>query len=297
MTEIEASQALKALLEELGVASGETIYLGLDMARMPLPNWPAALNLEAIRAREDRWCAFLFEHIKEAMGPRGTLLVGTFSYACSNPEIPFVVEKTRSEIGPFTNWLRQQPQSLRSLHPIFSVAGIGLHAGDILTNTGGAAFGACSPFGRLTAHDTRFVSLGVPLRQTLTYVHHLEQCYGCNHRYHKTFSGAVIQDGRKVDREFLGYMRWRGVDAGVNIGPLEDALRGAGLLREVSQPHLFGQSALAIDIDRVGYQMLAEDSRAFSTPKIQVDLDDSMVAVAPGQNSVTTFKLSASTPR
>ena len=63
MTEVEASQALKALLEELGVVSGEIIYMGLDMARLPLPHWPTAMNRAAIRAREDRWCAFLFKHI------------------------------------------------------------------------------------------------------------------------------------------------------------------------------------------------------------------------------------------
>ena len=291
MTEVEASKALRSLLNELGVARGETIYLAIDMARLPLPHWPVALNRNAIRDREDRWCAFLFEHIMEALGPHGTLLVGTFSYSCGNPEIPFVVEETRSEIGPFTNWVRQQPQSIRSLHPIFSVAGIGPNAADILTNNGGAAFGPCSPFGRLTQHGARFVNLGIPFRQSLTYVHHLEQCYGCNHRYHKAFSGVVVQNGRKVDREFLGYMRWRGVDAGVDVGPLEDALKHAGLLREVSQHRFSGQSAQAIDIDHIGYQMLIEDSRAFSTPKIRVDLDDSMVAAAPGKHPVTTFKL------
>lgn len=291
MTEDEASKALRTLLNELGVVNGETIYLAIDMARLPLPHWPVALNRNAIRAREDRWCVFLFEHIMEALGPYGTLLVGTFSYSCGNSEIPFVVEETQSEIGPFTNWVRQQPQSIRSLHPIFSVAGIGRRAADILTKTGGAAFGPCSPFGRLAQHGARFVNLGIPFRQSLTYVHHLEQCYGCNHRYHKTFSSAVVQNGRTVSREFLGYMRWRGVDAGVDVGPLEDALKGAGLLREVSQPGLFGQSSLAIDVDHIGYQMLAEDSRAFSTPKIRIDIDDSMVASIPGKNPVTTFKL------
>jgi aminoglycoside N3'-acetyltransferase len=293
MTEVEASKALRSVLDELGVTRGETIYLAIDMARLPLPHWPVALNRNAIRDREDRWCAFLFEHIIEALGPHGTLLIGTFSYSCGNPEIPFVVEETRSEIGPFTNWVRQQPQSIRSLHPIFSVTGIGPKAGNILTNTGGAAFGPCSPFGRLTAHGARFVNLGIPFRQSLTYVHHLEQCYGCNHRYHKTFSGVVFQNGQKVKREFLGYMRWRGVDAGVDVGPMEEALKKAGLLREVSQPCLFGQSARAIDIDHIGYQMLIEDSRAFSTPKIRVDIDDSMVSAAPGKNPVTTFKLFA----
>ena len=286
MTEVEASKALRSLLHELGVARGETIYLAIDMARLPLPHWPVALNRNAIRDREDRWCAFLFEHIMEVLGPHGT-----FSYLCDDPEIPFVVEETRSEIGPFTNWVRQQPQSISSLNPIFSVTGIRRpKADDILTNTEGTAFGPCSPLGRLAPHRARFVNLGISFRKSLTYVHHLEQCYGCNHRYYKTFSGVVVQNGRKVDREFLGYMRWRSVDAGVDVGPMEEALKKAGLLREVSQPP-FGQSAQAIDIDHIGYQMLIEDSRAFSTPKIRVDLDDSMVAAAPGKNPVKTFKL------
>ena len=86
-------------------------------------------------------------------------------------------------------------------------------------------------------------------------------------------------------------MRWRGVDAGVDVGPMEEALKKAGLLREVSQSRLFGQSAKAIDVDHIGYQMLIKDSRAFSTPKIRVDLDDSIVAAVPGKKPVTTFRL------
>jgi aminoglycoside 3-N-acetyltransferase len=293
MTEVEADRALRSLLDELGVSICDTIYLAIDMARVPLPQWPVSLDRKAIRAREDRWCAFLFKNIMDALGPSGTLLVGTFSYSCGNPEIPFEYEETPSEIGPFTNWVRKHPQAIRSLHPIFSVAGIGPKAAAILNNTGGAAFGPCSPFGRLTAHDTRFVNLGVPLRQTLTYIHHLEQCYGCNHRYHKTFSGNVIKNGQKLDREFLGYMRWRGVDAGVHLLPLEEALRNAGVLREASWPPATGQSALAVDIDRIAYQMLSEDSRAFSAPKIRVLLDDSRVVDAPGHGPSITFKLSA----
>ncbi len=292
MTEAESSEALKNLLVGLGVQSGETIYLGLDMGRLPLPHWPVQLSREAIRAREDRWCSFLFDNIMEVLGPKGTLLLGTFSYSCSNSAIPFVLEETPSEIGPFTNWLRRQPEAMRSLHPIFSVSGIGARSKEILTSTGAAAFGPCSPFGRLAVHNARFVNLGIPFRQSLTYVHHLEQCYGCNHRYHKVLPSAVFMNGQQVPRKFLGYMRWRGVDATVDVGPLEDALKQAGVLREVNQSGLFGQSVLAADIDRIGYAMLAEDSCAFSSRKVQVDLEDEEVASHPSQSLITVFRLS-----
>lgn len=291
MTEGKASHSLKRMFEKLQVSRGQTIYLGLDMARLPLPTWPVPLNRDAIRAREARWCAFLFENLMDVLGPNGTLLVGTFSYSCSNPEVTFVLEETPSEIGPFTNWFRQHPQSIRSLHPIFSVAGVGRHAIDILKNTGGAAFGPCSPFGRLVTHNARFVNLGVPLKQTLTYVHHLEQCYGCCHRYHKVFHGSVMQNGKKVDQEFIGYMRWRGVDAGINLEPLEKALKGVDVLAEINEPGLYGQSVLAVDVDRIGYQLLSKDSLAFSAPKIRIDIDDSQVASKPSLSPIITFKL------
>lgn len=291
MTESEAGTGLDSLLGGLGVRRGDVIYLALDMAKVPLPRRSAPLNREAIRARENQWCEFLFDRIMAALGPEGTVLVGTFTYACGNPAIPFVAEETPSEIGPFTNWFRAQPGAIRSLHPIFSVAGLGRHARSILENTGGAAFGPSSPFGRLSALGARFVNLGIPFRQSLTYVHHLEQCHGCNHRYHKVLGGQVISQGRVVEREFLGYMRWRGVDAAVDVGPLEDELKQTGRLVEIDRPGLFGQSALAADIDRVGNDMLARDAWAFSTRKIRVDLDDSAVASDFCVDPVVTFRL------
>lgn len=292
MNEGAASQAIKILLTGLGVRSGETIYLGLDMSRLPLPRWPAALSREGIRAREERWCAFLFEQIMDMLGPEGTLLVGTFTYSCANPNVPFVLEETPSELGPFTNWLRQHTAAIRSLHPVFSVAGVGAHASDILSHAGAAAFGPCSPFGRLAAHSGRFVNLGIPFRQSLSYVHHLEQCYGCNHRYNRVFQGPVYENDRRVDREFLGYMRWRGIDASVNVGPLEDELKRSGLLLEVDTSGVFGQSALVTDIDQIGYAMLTKSACAFSSRNVRIDLDDGAVSSNRSGSPIVVFKLS-----
>lgn len=291
MTEEEASAALSSLLNGLGIRAGDTIFLAIDMARLPLPRWPVALSRDAIRAREDRWCAFVFDHVMSVLGAEGTLLVGTFSYSCGNPAIPFNYETTPSEIGPFTDWVRRRPDAIRSLHPIFSVTAIGAKAEELVRVTGAAAFGPCSPFGRLATQKARFVNLGIPFSQSLTYIHHLEQCYGCNHRYHKVFSGHVFQNGKRIERNFLGYMRWRGVDAAVDVGPLENALKQAGVLIEVNQFSLFGQAASVADVDRIGYAMLTENPWAFSTRKVCIDLDDSAVAADPSCEPFTTFNL------
>lgn len=277
MTEFEASKALTSLFGELGIARGETIYLAGDMTCLPLPRWSVPLNRNAIREREYRWCSYLFDRIMEWLGPKGTLLVGTFSYSCSNPKNPFVLEETQSEIGSFTNWVRQHPQSVRSLHPIFSVSGIGPNAIDILTNTGCAAFGPCSPFGRLSGFDVHFVSLGVPFHRSLTYLHHLEQCFGCNHRYHKIFTTPVFKGGVLQKGPFTGYMRWLGLDATPNLMPCERQMLNAGIMREVWWNDWVNQSVRATDVDSVGYAMLADNPCAFVSRNVQIMVDETAI--------------------
>lgn len=293
MTEEQASKTLDSLIHGLGVKAGDSIYLAVDMSRLPLPRWHASLNRQDIRAREERWCAFVYDRILRFVGKEGTLIVGTFSYSCANPSIPFDYERTPSEIGPFTEWIRRHPDSIRSLHPVFSVTAIGAHAKEFVSDTGASAFGPCSPFGRFGHKITRFVNLGVSFSQSLTYIHHLEQCYGCNHRYHKVFQGQVLKSGEQVMRKFFGYMRWRGVDASVNVEPLERTLRRRGVMIEIAENRFFGQSALVSDVDRAGYSMLIEDPWAFSTNKFCIDIDHSAVPDSPLSASFTKFSPSA----
>ena len=292
MSEKECAKLIKNLLRRLGVSNGDVIYLGLDMGRLPLPRWTSELNSSAMRKREWLWCEFLFENIMEVLGPKGTLLLGTFTYSCSNSSVPFVLEDSPSEIGSFTNWLRQHSGAIRSVHPIFSVAGVGAHASDILSDAGSSAFGPCSPFGKLAPYNTRFVNLGISLSKTLTYIHHLEQCYGCHHRYNKVIPGKVFVRGKEVERDFYGFMRWRGVDLSVNVDPLEDNLRNENLLLEVYEKDIFGQSALVSDIDRIGYEMLSKNSCSFIKSNARIYIDDSAVQSAPSKKSDITFKLS-----
>ncbi|MBI4182456.1 MAG: AAC(3) family N-acetyltransferase [Proteobacteria bacterium] len=290
MTEAAAA-ALSGLLAGLGVRRGDTVFLGVDMARVPMPRWPAALDRAAVRAREERLCAFLFDRLMDAIGPDGTLLVPTYSYRCANPDNAFVVEETESEVGPFTEWLRRRPGTLRSVHPVFSVAGVGRHAADILANTGRAAFGPGSPFGRLARFGARFVSLGVPFHLSVTYLHHLEQCYGCNHRYNKAFATPVFKGGHRLPGPFLGYMRWLGVDAGPDFRACERRLLAEGLMIERRWNGRVNQAVRVEDVDRIGNAMLDEDPCAFASRTVRVDLDERAVAANPSGDEVAVFRL------
>ena len=279
--DIDFSASIRLLLGGLGIKKGDVIYLGLDMGKIPFPVMQFEFSKDGVKKYRDALCHLLYQEIMDFLGPYGTILVGTFTYKCSNPLIPFIVEKTSSELGPFTEWIRMHPESVRSLHPIFSVAGVGAYAKDILLDVGGASFGQLSPFGRFSKYGVRFVNLGIPFRNSLTYIHHLEQSYGCHHRYNKLLRGEVWQEGRRIKKDFYAYLRWRGINMKVDVGPFEELMKSKGVLKELTFDAFYGQSACAVDLDVVGYEMLKENSCCFLSSNIRIDINDQELMINP----------------
>lgn len=281
MTEAEARETLRSQLASVGVRPGDTVYLGVDMAHVPLPDYPASLNRESIRAREEKWCSFLLDVLRDTVGADGTLLAPTFSYAYARAGVPYDHEQSPSETGPFTDYLRRQPDAIRSLHPLNSISGIGPKASEILDDAGRSGYGARSPFARLGACDTKFLFLGTPLGRALTHAHHLEHMYGVNHMYHKLYSFPVHRKGAEVPGPWLCFVRYLGVGIEPRIAALEERLRATGLLAETGSPALPVQLAHSRDVEEVGYRMLDEDPRAFAAGDIEVQIDSPGSAEQP----------------
>lgn len=278
MTEAEAIGAFEGILDRLGVRAGDRLMVGIDMGNLPLPAYRADLSRDAFREREKKWCRFVLDRLRARLGPWGTLIVPTFTYSCGKPGSVFIAESTPSEIGPFTEFVRGESGSVRSLHPIFSLAATGGDAELILGGVGRAAFGAKSPFGRFAEHGVRFLCLGVELRNAITYVHHLEQCYGCPHRYTKSFDVEVRRGGKTVPGPWYAYVAYRGIGHESDILSLQRGLKDAGELAEADwegRPnHLAGIEA----VDRVGYDLLATNSSAFVDRNLSYRFDDSTTA-------------------
>jgi aminoglycoside N3'-acetyltransferase len=290
LTEAEARTALEGILTALGVKAGDRIMLGIDMGNVPLPTYEAALTRAAFRERERRWCAFVLDVLLSRLGHAGTLLVPSFTYSCGKPGSSFIVESTPSENGPFPEFFRVQPGVTRSIHPIFSLAGVGRDVNALLAGVGRSAFGTNSPFGRFAAHGVRFLCLGVELRNSVTYVHHLEQSYGCPHRYHKTFDTSVTSNGTVTPGPWLAYVAFRGLDYGSDITSLQRALKDRGDLVEAVWN---GHPNHLADIDAVngaGYELLARDSGAFVNRRLRFTFDDSSV---PANDDVATVIVTA----
>ena len=264
MNESDARHTLNNILDQLEIGEGETVYLGIDMSGVPLPDYSIErLSKDAITARENQWCNFVYDVLMERLGPFGTLLAPTFSYAYARFGTPYIHETTPSETGPFTEFLRNQTTAIRSLHPLNSISGVGQNASAILEGTGKAGYGIASPFARLRAHDTKFLFLGAPLGISLTHAHHMEHMYGVNHMFHKLYNTPVSQNKKEVPGPWLCFVRYLNVGVEAEIQNLETRMRSLHLLKECDEWQKPMQSCTVGDVESLAIEMLNESPWAF----------------------------------
>ena len=288
---LDAQKVVLDSIRDVGVGDGDTVFLGVDMGMIPLPHIEIAMTRNAIERRREALCEFVFKTIKNVIGEYGTIIVPTYSYSCARPGSVFIHESTPSEIGPFTEYVRRLPGSKRSIHPIFSVSAIGHRAAELTEDCGGAAFGECSPFARLSSFGAKFLNLGVPLHCSLTYVHHLEQSYGCSHRYNKHLNTKVIVNGIESPHRYMAYLRFRGVKADVSLLRFEQLLLSRGVLRQKRVDDAIFQSVLAVDVDALGYSSLKRDTTFFLPSDVVIQLDDKQVRDLSLDAQEVTFTL------
>jgi len=151
----------------------------------------------------------LFDEILNYLGEQGTLVIPSFTYSFTKPEI-FDIEDTSSTVGYFSEYFRLLPGVVRSSNPLFSVCAIGKHKLAFKNSSISDCFGPDSCFGVLNDLNGRLMNLGCDFM--VTFVHYVEQMVNVSYRYHKKFSGEIKSDTglqHVVTNYFVGDMSLR----------------------------------------------------------------------------------------
>jgi len=176
--------------------------------------------------------AALLHALRDHVGPDGTIVVPTFTFAFCRGE-PFDVSASPSEqMGSFAEHVRLRPESLRSSHPMQSIAAVGPLAGFLTEPDTPTAFAVGSSWHRLLEADATVLMLGAPL-QTVSLVHWSEERAEVPYRYMKSFRGAWRRspEASFVDREYAMFVRDLTIDPRLELsilaGGLGDGMRTA----------------------------------------------------------------------
>ena len=124
------------------------------------------------------------------MGKNYSIFVPTASLNLCNTKIPFDLVNTPSDkMGPFAEYIRTK-NSTRSLHPFWSISGLGKNA-KILKKVSKHAYGYGSPWSKMLDLDFLQLNIGMHPSKAVTLVHYVETLIGVPYRYSKVFKHKI----------------------------------------------------------------------------------------------------------
>ena len=172
-----------------------------------------------------------WEALSEVLGKKGTVAVPTFNFDFAKGE-PFDPTKTPSVgMGVFSEYIRSLPGSLRTQHPMQSLAVIGAMASRLQEASTPGAFDDGSAFDLMLNLDFKLLLLGADI-QACSMLHYSEQRANVPYRYWKFFSGKVHTDWGWEEKTFRMFVRDMDLDPKLRATPIEAELTRLGLWRE-----------------------------------------------------------------
>jgi aminoglycoside 3-N-acetyltransferase len=194
---------LKKAYVELGVEPGMVVMLKTDL------RWLGAFEF---KSKSDLLAAHL-EAIAERLDlDRGTLIVPTASMSLCNTDKAFNPKETPSEMGLLTEYIRQQPGTVRSFHPFVSYTALGKDAERVCGDVSRHAYGPRTPEARALEMDALEISVGLHPRKSASLIHHIEQTLAVPYRYTKEYIHPVVRGESQVSEPFYMYVWYRDSD-------------------------------------------------------------------------------------
>ncbi|EJF7070552.1 N-acetyltransferase LegH, partial [Campylobacter jejuni] len=174
---------------KLGLQKGDTLCVHTELFNF---GFPLLSRNEFLQTILD--CFF------EVIGKEGTLIMPTFTYSfCKNEVYDKINSKTK--MGALNEYFRKQTGVKRTNDPIFSFAIKGAKEELFLKDTT-SCFGENCVYEVLTKENGKYMTFG---GQGHTLTHYAEEQFNVFYRYHKIFSGILIDENNISYNKTISY--------------------------------------------------------------------------------------------
>ncbi|KZL01858.1 MULTISPECIES: AAC(3) family N-acetyltransferase [unclassified Pseudovibrio] len=178
-----SKSSLTAALDLLPVEAGDTLFIHSNIGYFGRPDGVS---------NGDELCELFFDSLMQRLGSNGTLVVPTFTYSFPRKEI-YDPDKSDTDMGTFSEWIRKHDDAHRSLDPCYSVAAIGAKAQFFTNKAPENSFDKEAFFGRFLDQDGLIFNLNFDAGST--FLHFLERENNVPYRFDKTFEGRICNKG------------------------------------------------------------------------------------------------------
>jgi len=159
--------------------------------------------------------------LKEKLDKDGTLVIQTFNWDfCQNKS--YSVLNSKSQTGAIGNIALKRDDFIRTKHPIYSFVVTGKYKDDLANLNNIGAFDEDSPFAFLHKKKAEMIIIDIPLQNSFTFVHYVEEMERVDYRYNKTFTSKYIDEyGNENIKSYDMYVRDIDNNVLTYIEPLE----------------------------------------------------------------------------
>jgi aminopeptidase-like protein/aminoglycoside N3'-acetyltransferase len=174
----------------------------------------------------------------ETIGEQGTILVPTYTFSFCRREI-FDIEKSEFQGGPWTTsvefieFFRRLPGVVRSRDPIYSVAGIGRRAKELLADLPNTCFGEGSIHHRLLQTGGKICLIGAGI-QAATFPNHIEEMAAVPFCFKKLFTGYIRESSALKKTGWIQNVHLQAQNGQPDRQKLETLCRSSGKCQSIS---------------------------------------------------------------
>lgn len=199
--------------KELGIRQGNILFIHSSLLSFGLPQGLTPTHLPS----------YIYDLLTRAIGAQGTIVVPTFNTGFCDGQA-FDRQETPSRfMGAFSEYVRQLPDSMRTTHPIHSIAAIGSKTEKITQADTESAFSKGGAFDTLLNLNAKVLLLGADIN-AVSFIHLVEQEMNVPYRIWRTFGGEYIEKGLHEIREYKMFARNREWNPILDLSSIEALL-------------------------------------------------------------------------
>jgi len=171
-----------------------------------------------------------------------TLILPAYTFSFPNKE-DFDVQNSKTSMGLFNEYFRNQQNVIRSVDPLMSNALLGKHT-EFITDIGKNSCGKNSTFDLLhkTELNVKFLFFGTRAGDCFTFMHYIEDELRVPYRYARPFTGNIINNGVAYADTYNLCVRYSNVFPGPGSYIYENIMLERGIAKQTT----FGDNQITI---------------------------------------------------
>lgn len=210
----------------------------------------------------------IVEQILEAVGPQRTLLFPAYTYSFARTRV-YSPRELVPETGVLPQAVLENFPALRTPSALNSFLAMGPRAEEFSRIVGDTLWGDGSLKCALEKMNARMVTLGLPWKDSLGFLHRIEEAAAVPYRYFKTFHGHWQENNQSKPWAETMYVRSIEVVPEFEWAKVDRRLREKGRITTADAP-VFIESAGAADIVATGLDLLADNPYSLLTNEMEV---------------------------